>query len=61
MKRRYLVCALCLLILGCSGNDGQEEEGVFDAQIHGLDGANAVEEQIMDAAARQKQALEDQE
>jgi hypothetical protein len=65
MTLRYLVYALFGFALGCSAsdsstNENQVKERVFDAQIEAVDKANALEQQILDEAAKQRQAIEDQ-
>lgn len=62
--RRLFVCALIAVALGCSGcNGGKEEkakENVFAPQVKALEKAKQVDRQIEDAAAKQRQAIDEQ-
>ena len=64
MKRRYFVYMFFIFAFGCSENDSnankaQVEESVFDTQTEAIDKAEALEQQILDAAAKQRQVLEE--
>ncbi len=57
MKQNYLLVMLFIFISSCSENDSntnvQIEESVFDTQAEAIDKAEALEQQILDAAAKQ--------
>ena len=64
MIRKYLIYMLFGFALGCSENgsrasEAHDQDGVFDAQFEAIDKAKSVEQQIQDAAAKQRQAIED--
>ncbi len=63
MVRILWLCMLCGLVIGCSGggNDTSEaRENVFSAQTRAIDKARDAERKIEDAAAKQRQAIEEQ-
>ena len=61
MRLRLLVLVLMGLAVGCSGNDDQKpKETVFDPQIQAIKKAKAVDKTIEDAAAKQRQEIDEQ-
>jgi hypothetical protein len=53
-------------LAGCAGGEDEDktravDDGVFGDQVQTLDRAQGVEEQLQDAAAAQRKALEEQE
>jgi len=61
MVRIYVLATLIALTLGCSGQDDQKPKGtVFDPQIQAVKKAKSVDKTIDDAAAKQRQAIEEQ-
>lgn len=66
MSKILILCVLCGMALGCSGGDDalsrdKAKENVFSAQTKVIDKAKSVDREIGDAAARQRQAIEDQD
>ncbi len=66
MNKTLILCVLCGMALGCSGGDDvmnqdKAKDNVFSAQTKAIDKAKAVDQKIEDAAARQRQAIEDQD
>ncbi len=66
MKQNYLIFLLFVFAFGCSESDNnsntnkaQVEESVFDTQTEAIDKAEALEQQILDAAAKQRQVIEE--
>ncbi len=66
MKKRYFIYMFFIFVSGCSENDNnsntnkaQVEDSVFDAQTEAIDKAEALEQQILDAAAKQRQVIEE--
>lgn len=62
MKHKYLAYLLLGMLAGCSSPDSHEavRDNVFDAQIKAVDKAKAIEQQVLDAAARQRQKIKEQ-
>ncbi|NNJ93387.1 MAG: hypothetical protein HKP57_01395 [Halobacteria archaeon] len=65
MKRNYLVCAIFILAMGCSEKDsnvnvGQDQDSVFESQVRTIDNAEEIEQTLDDAAAKQRQAIDEQ-
>ncbi len=65
MKHRIFVYVLFVFTFGCSENDSnttdtQVEDGVFDAQSKAIEAIEGVEQKILDTAAKQRQAIDDQ-
>jgi hypothetical protein len=64
MIRILLLCVVCGLAFGCSGSGDDTDEArgnVFSSRTGAIDKAKAVEQKIEDAAAKQRQAIEDQD
>ncbi len=65
MTQKVLVYMLFGFALGCSGDDSATNEveirdSVLDAQIEAIDKARSVDQQIQDAAEKQRQAIDSQ-
>lgn len=65
MTHKYTFYVLCVFALGCSEKDDamheeQLQDSVFESQIRSIDRAGEIEQQIEDAAAKQRQAIEEQ-
>lgn len=65
MIRRTLVYVLFVFALGCSEkesstNDSQAKDNVFQTQIDAVDKAKSIEQQVLDASAKQRQAIKDE-
>ncbi|MGK7297351.1 MAG: hypothetical protein ACNS61_16260 [Candidatus Wenzhouxiangella sp. M2_3B_020] len=65
MKRNCRIAVLAaamLLAAGCTDDTGDETEGhALDAQQQALERARGVEEDVADAAQRQRERIEEQE
>lgn len=57
MKYLLALAAIGFLVTGCSDSD--KSANVFEAQVESIDKAEAIEQQILDAAARQREAIEE--
>lgn len=51
----FITCSF--ILIGCS--DTSTNSNVFESQIESIDKAEQVEQQILDAAAKQRQAIEE--
>ena len=67
MKRRVFIYVLLGLMLGCSEPENQSspappaKENVYKSQTEAIDKAKAAEKELEEAAAKQRQTIEDQE
>ncbi|NNE37922.1 MAG: hypothetical protein HKN08_06410 [Gammaproteobacteria bacterium] len=58
MKNQLLILMLFMIMTGCSDN-GSSSSNVFEDQVESIDKAEEVEQQILDAAERQRQQIEE--
>jgi hypothetical protein len=57
MKNILGLITCCLMAMGCS--DTGTNSNVFESQVESINKAEEVEQQILDAAAMQRQAIEE--
>ena len=65
MILRHMSLALLALLIGCAGEDSDEnrtqlQDDVLNNQLQALEQAESVNQQIQDAAARQRQLIDEQ-
>lgn len=62
-KFLYLFCVVVLgvTLLGCSKDDGQDDEHFASSQQHALEKAEGVEGMLMDADKKQREKLKEME
>jgi ABC-type uncharacterized transport system auxiliary subunit len=56
---KHLVISILFLMSLVSCSSDEADSNVFDTQVEAIDRANEVEDQILDAAERQRRAIEE--